>query len=131
MGYYVPPVSAAQPASLLMTILIERMGVVRPLASSLFLFLPYMDSMRKMKPVWLRRLLASAVSYLPWTAAREVIFSIPSLPHVMLITLEYSSRERLTFTIIFIPAFSGKRSYSSNKEGLQRSNKQPRAAKIS
>jgi len=44
---------------------------VLPLASSLFLFLPYMDSLRKMKPVWLRRLLASAVSYLPWTAARQ------------------------------------------------------------
>ncbi|KAF8225656.1 cytochrome P450 [Tricholoma matsutake] len=44
---------------------------ILPLASSLFLFLPYMDSMRKMRPVWLRRFLAGAVSYLPWTAVRQ------------------------------------------------------------
>jgi len=44
---------------------------VLPIGSRLFLFLPYLDSWRKMEPVWLRRFLAKAVTYLPWSAPRE------------------------------------------------------------
>ncbi|KAG5640549.1 hypothetical protein DXG03_008123, partial [Asterophora parasitica] len=42
-----------------------------PIGSQLFLFLPYLQSWRRMEPVWLRRFLANAVTYLPWSAPRE------------------------------------------------------------
>ncbi|KAF5368275.1 hypothetical protein D9615_010373 [Tricholomella constricta] len=44
---------------------------VLPIGSQLFLFLPYLQSWRRMEPVWLRRFLAQAVTYLPWSAPRE------------------------------------------------------------
>ncbi|KAF5368263.1 hypothetical protein D9615_010366 [Tricholomella constricta] len=44
---------------------------VLPIGSRLFLFLPYLQSWRRMEPVWLRRFLAKAVTYLPWSAPRE------------------------------------------------------------
>ncbi|RDB16522.1 hypothetical protein Hypma_002893 [Hypsizygus marmoreus] len=44
---------------------------VLPIASRLFLFLPYLESWRKMKPVWLRRSLARLVPYIPWSAPRK------------------------------------------------------------
>ncbi|RDB16544.1 hypothetical protein Hypma_002917 [Hypsizygus marmoreus] len=40
-------------------------------ASRLFLFLPYLETWRKMKPVWLRRSLARLVPYIPWSAPRK------------------------------------------------------------
>ncbi|KAF8064824.1 cytochrome P450 [Lyophyllum atratum] len=44
---------------------------VLPIGSRLFLFLPYLQAWRKMEPVWLRRFLSNAVTYLPWSAPRE------------------------------------------------------------
>jgi len=44
----------------------------RPMASRMFFILPYLESWRKLKPVWLRRFLANAVNYLPWPSARKV-----------------------------------------------------------
>ncbi|KAJ7103844.1 cytochrome P450 [Mycena epipterygia] len=41
---------------------------VLPLASRLFLVLPFLESWRKIQPVWLRRTLASIVTF-PWPAA--------------------------------------------------------------
>ncbi|KAG6820910.1 hypothetical protein H0H93_009684 [Arthromyces matolae] len=44
---------------------------VLPIGSRLFLFLPFLQSWRKMKPVWFRRLASNLVTYLPWSAPRE------------------------------------------------------------
>ncbi|KAF8880306.1 cytochrome P450 [Infundibulicybe gibba] len=44
---------------------------VLPLASGLFLVLPYLDAWRKIRPEWVRKLLAGLVSYLPWACARH------------------------------------------------------------
>ncbi|KAJ6490885.1 cytochrome P450 [Mycena sanguinolenta] len=43
---------------------------VLPLASRLFVVLPFLQSWRKMKPVWLRRTLTSITTF-PWPAARK------------------------------------------------------------
>ncbi|KAG6917703.1 hypothetical protein DXG01_001475 [Tephrocybe rancida] len=44
---------------------------VLPIAGRMFFFLPFMQSWRKIRPVWFRRLLSTLVTYLPWSAPRE------------------------------------------------------------
>lgn len=34
--------------------------------------MPYLDSWRKIRPIWLRRILAKAIPYIPWSSARNV-----------------------------------------------------------
>ncbi|KAG6827047.1 hypothetical protein H0H87_005724, partial [Tephrocybe sp. NHM501043] len=44
---------------------------VLPIASRLFLLLPFLQSWRNMRPVFLRRFLANITAYLPWSVPRE------------------------------------------------------------
>ncbi|KAF7370025.1 hypothetical protein MSAN_00632500 [Mycena sanguinolenta] len=63
----------------------------KPLASRLFLVLPFLQSWRKMKPVWLRRILAS-VATLPWPAARKFRATVNAM-HPIYVNV-YNSRLR-------------------------------------
>ncbi|KAF7369934.1 hypothetical protein MSAN_00622900 [Mycena sanguinolenta] len=64
---------------------------VLPLASRLFLVLPFLQSWRKMKPVWLRRILASITTF-PWPAARKFKAAVNAM-HPIYINV-YNSRLR-------------------------------------
>ncbi|KAJ7227722.1 cytochrome P450 [Mycena haematopus] len=64
---------------------------VLPLASRLFLVLPFLESWRKMRPVWLRRTLAS-IATLPWPAARKFRAAVDAM-HPVYVDL-YNSRLR-------------------------------------
>ncbi|KAK7015260.1 cytochrome P450 [Favolaschia claudopus] len=65
---------------------------VLPLASRLFLVLPFLESWRKMKPVWLRRTLAY-VGTLPWPSARKFRAAVDAM-HPVYINL-YKARQRM------------------------------------
>ncbi|KAF7369919.1 hypothetical protein MSAN_00621400 [Mycena sanguinolenta] len=64
---------------------------VLPLASRLFLVLPFLQSWRKMKPVWLRRILASITTF-PWPAARKFRAAVNAM-HPIYVNV-YNSRLR-------------------------------------
>ncbi|KAK7035049.1 cytochrome P450 [Favolaschia claudopus] len=65
---------------------------VLPLASRLFLVLPFLESWRKMKPVWLRRTLAY-VGTLPWPSARKFRAAVDAM-HPVYVNL-YKARQRM------------------------------------
>ncbi|KAJ7665633.1 cytochrome P450 [Mycena rosella] len=64
---------------------------VLPLASRLFLVVPFMDSWRKMRPVWLRRALAS-IAAVSWPAARKFKAAVEAM-HPVYVML-YNSRKK-------------------------------------
>ncbi|KAJ7509559.1 cytochrome P450 [Mycena galericulata] len=64
---------------------------VLPLASRLFLILPFLESWRKMKPAWLRRTLA-AIGTFPWPAARKFRAAVDTM-HPVYVTL-YDTRKK-------------------------------------
>ncbi|KAF9498262.1 cytochrome P450 [Pleurotus eryngii] len=49
----------------------RALNTVLPTAGRLWMVIPYFESWRKLRPVWLRRFLSRLVLYLPWKAARE------------------------------------------------------------
>ncbi|KAJ6590229.1 cytochrome P450 [Mycena sp. CBHHK59/15] len=63
---------------------------VLPLASRLFLVLPFLESWRKMRPVWLRRSLA-AIATFPWPAAGRFRAAVDTM-HPVYVKL-YNSRK--------------------------------------
>ncbi|KAJ7134367.1 cytochrome P450 [Mycena epipterygia] len=63
---------------------------VLPVASRLFLVMPFLDSWRKIRPVWLRRTLASIASF-PWSTARK-LRAIINIIHPMYARI-YNSRK--------------------------------------
>ncbi|KAF7369928.1 hypothetical protein MSAN_00622300 [Mycena sanguinolenta] len=65
---------------------------VMPLAGRLFLILPFLQSWRKMKPVWLRRSLASIITF-PWPAARKFRAAVNAM-HPIYVNV-YNSRLRV------------------------------------
>ncbi|KAJ7905901.1 cytochrome P450, partial [Mycena leptocephala] len=65
---------------------------VLPLASRLFLVLPFLDSWRKIKPVWLRQTLASIATF-PWPSARRFRAAVDAM-HPVYVTL-YNSRQKV------------------------------------
>ncbi|KAF8217181.1 cytochrome P450 [Mycena galopus ATCC 62051] len=66
---------------------------VLPLASRLFLILPFLQSWRKMKPVWLRRALASIGSF-PWPSARKFRAAVDAM-HPVYVRLHNSRQQAL------------------------------------
>ncbi|KAJ6511636.1 cytochrome P450 [Mycena vulgaris] len=64
---------------------------VLPLASRLFLVLPFLESWRKMRPVWLRRTLASIATF-PWPAAGKFRAAVDAM-HPVYVML-YDSRKQ-------------------------------------
>ncbi|KAK6969689.1 cytochrome P450 [Favolaschia claudopus] len=65
---------------------------VLPLASRLFLVLPFLESWRKMRPVWLRRTLAY-VETLPWPSARKFRAAVDAM-HPVYVDL-YKARQQV------------------------------------
>ncbi|KAJ6532558.1 cytochrome P450 [Mycena capillaripes] len=63
-----------------------------PLASRLFPVLPFLESWRKIQPVWLRRTLASIATF-PWPAARKFRASVDAM-HPVYVKL-YNSRQKV------------------------------------
>ncbi|KAF7356081.1 hypothetical protein MVEN_00938000 [Mycena venus] len=64
---------------------------VLPLASRLFLVLPFLESWRKLKPVWLRRTLASIATF-PWPAAGKFRAAVDAM-HPVYVKL-YKTRQQ-------------------------------------
>ncbi|KAJ7304515.1 cytochrome P450 [Mycena albidolilacea] len=64
---------------------------VLPLASRLFLTLPFLESWRKIQPVWLRRTLASIATF-PWPAARRFKAAVDAM-HPVYVKL-YNTRQK-------------------------------------
>ncbi|KAJ7148550.1 cytochrome P450 [Mycena crocata] len=64
---------------------------VLPLASRLFLVLPFLESWRKMQPVWLRRTLASIGTF-PWRSAGKFRAAVDAM-HPVYVKL-YNSRKQ-------------------------------------
>ncbi|KAJ7289345.1 cytochrome P450 [Mycena rebaudengoi] len=65
---------------------------VLPLASRLFLVLPFLESWRKIRPVWLRRFLASLGTF-PWPAAKKFRAAVDAM-HPVYVNL-YNSRQAI------------------------------------
>ncbi|KAJ6582349.1 cytochrome P450 [Mycena capillaripes] len=65
---------------------------VLPLASRLFPVLPFLESWRKIQPVWLRRTLASIATF-PWPAARKFRAAVDAM-HPVYVNL-YTSRQKV------------------------------------
>ncbi|KAL0070738.1 hypothetical protein AAF712_001959 [Marasmius tenuissimus] len=49
----------------------EALKTVLPMSGRIFLVLPYLETLRKLKPDWLRRILSNAVYYVPWPSLRK------------------------------------------------------------
>ncbi|KAJ7031887.1 cytochrome P450 [Mycena alexandri] len=64
---------------------------VLPLASRLFLVLPFLESWRKIQPVWLRRTLASIATF-PWPAAKRFRSAVDTM-HPVYVQL-YNARKK-------------------------------------
>ncbi|KAL0563950.1 hypothetical protein V5O48_018108, partial [Marasmius crinis-equi] len=49
----------------------EALKTVLPMSGRIFPVLPYMETLRKLKPDWLRGILSNAVYYVPWPSLRK------------------------------------------------------------
>ncbi|KAL0958596.1 hypothetical protein HGRIS_013937 [Hohenbuehelia grisea] len=71
----------------------EALANVLPLSSRLFLFLPFLNSWRKIRPVWIRRALATGLDYLPWSAPRRFRDTVSAMHPVFSSILEQHKAE--------------------------------------
>ncbi|TFY70744.1 hypothetical protein EVG20_g2276 [Dentipellis fragilis] len=57
----------------------EALKTVLPMSGRIFFVLPYLESWRKLEPIWLRRFLSNAVYYLPWPSARKFKWGVDTM----------------------------------------------------